>query len=155
MDPGTQRLRLARPLLGLAALFVLAGGWVHLRDWAELYRKLPNQIPGVWVVKEGFLANVVASLVFAAAIAFVALRQTKRTNLVLAAVAGFQLSSLAVLILSRTGSVAGWNESTWTLGANQARAVEIGALLCLAAAAVVLHGRRMTPVRLVADAPKH
>ncbi|MEY2403444.1 MAG: hypothetical protein QOD38_995, partial [Acidimicrobiaceae bacterium] len=41
-------------------------------------------------------------------------------------------ASLGSLILSRTGSVLGWKEPVWTDGANQARAVEIVALVALA-----------------------
>ena len=51
---------------------------------------------------------------------------------VLGVTAVFQAVSLAVLILSRTDSVLGWSEPAWTRGADQIRAIEVGALICLA-----------------------
>ena len=58
------------------------------------------------------------------------------TPVVLAALA-FEVSSVAVLIGTRMGTVLGWTEPVWTAGADQSRAVEVGALLCLATSLVL------------------
>ena len=46
-------------------------------------------------------------------------------------------TSLIALIISRTGALAGWMEPVWTHGANQTRAVEIGALAALTSVAAL------------------
>jgi hypothetical protein len=53
-------------------------------------------------------------------------------TIVAASAFAFEAASLASLILSRTGSVLGWKEPVWTDGANQARLVEVIALVALA-----------------------
>ena len=47
----------------------------------------------------------------------------------------FQAGSIAALVISREGSLFGWMEPTYTPGAEQALAVEIGAAVCLVALA--------------------
>src|SRR4051812_41373092 len=46
--------RVTTPLILIAALFVLAGGYVHLREWQDTYRSLPSIVPGRDVVRIGF-----------------------------------------------------------------------------------------------------
>lgn len=55
----------------------------------------------------------------------------------------FNVVSLGTLIATRTGSVFGWTEPVWTPAADQIRAVEVGALVALAAS--VLVGRAARP----------
>ena len=125
--------RHAAPLLLAAALFVAAGGFVHLREWLDTYRQVPASAAGAAVVRIGFPINAAASLVIALALAFTAVRRTRFAPHVVATAILFQAASLAGLILTRTGTVLGWTEPIWTLGADQSRAVEIGALISLTA----------------------
>lgn len=123
--------RYAAPLLLAAALFVAAGGFVHLREWLDTYRQVPASAAGAAVVRIGFPVNAAASLVTAVALAFIAARRSRFAPLVVGAAVLLQAGSLAVLILTRTGTLLGWTEPIWTLGADQSRAVEIGALISL------------------------
>lgn len=131
-------------MLAMSALFVAAGGYVHLREWLDLYRHVPADSPGAAVVTVGFPVNAGVSLLFAGALALCAWRPQRLAPLVVGGAALFQLASLALLIATRTGSVLGWTEPSWTPGADQTRAVEIGALISLAAVAAVavVHRRR-------------
>ncbi len=118
----------------LAAVAVLAGGLLHLRDWNDEKKDLPSQIPGVWVVQEGFLLNVAASLVLAAllvATAFGALRAVRR--FVIPAALGLQLVSIAALVLSRGSGIFGWQEkgAGYQDRAGQVLGVEIVAVVLL------------------------
>ncbi len=126
------RTTILRPMLLAAAVFSAAGGYIHLREWLDTYRGLPASVPGGWVVRIGFVVNAGASFVLAAALLLVAVKFSRLLIPTLLASIGFQAGSLGVLIASRTSSVFGWSEPVWTLGANQIRAVEIGALLALA-----------------------
>jgi hypothetical protein len=130
--------RPATPLLVLGAVFVAAGGMVHLREWLDIYREVPASLPGAAVVRIGFPANAVASLVIAGSL-LVAVFATRRIarGVALAGLA-FQAASFAALIASRTGTVFGWMETGWSRGANQTRAVEIGAMVSLAAATALI-----------------
>ena len=145
--------RTATPLILASAALIAAGGSIHLREWLETYRDVPSEAPGAFVVRLGFPVNAGVSLVVALALVatvFVA----RRFQLVAIGTAfGFQAGSLAVLIGTRVGTVLGWTEPRWTPGANQTRAVEIGALLCLAAAALTLRiGDRPVPTPNLAKA---
>ena len=131
------RLRPTSPLLLAAALYTLAGGWVHLREWLDVYRDVPATIPGAALVRIGFPLDAGLSLVLGAALVFCALRRSRLTPAVAAATGFMQAGSLAVLIGTRVGTVFGWTEPAWTRGAEQSRAVETGALLMLAAALAV------------------
>lgn len=119
------------PLLLVAALFVAAGGFVHLREWLDTYRYVPESAPGAPVVRVGFPINAAASVVIASALAFCAIHRTRFAPRIVAAAILFQAGSLAALIVTRTGTFLGWAEPIWTLGANQSRAMEIGALFSL------------------------
>ncbi len=130
--------KLTIPLVILSALFVAAGGYIHLTEWLDVYRDLPSETPGVEVVQVGFPVNVAVSVLAVVALGVAAWRLPKLLWLVVAGTVAFQVGSLATLILSRTGSVFGWTEPVWNDAANQARAVEIGALLSLAALGVLL-----------------
>lgn len=136
-------------VLVVSAVAVLAGGGVHLHDWLVTYRHLPSSFPGSAVVRVGFPLNVAASLAVAGAVAFCAFRPFRFTPLVIAGAFVFQLSSLASLVLSRTGSVFGWSEPAWTSSANRTRIAEIVALLALAAAGSALVAQRSLSARVV------
>ncbi|MEY2397476.1 MAG: hypothetical protein QOJ00_650 [Actinomycetota bacterium] len=114
-----------------SALFVAAGGYVHFREWFDTYRHLPSNLPGVAVVRVGFPLNAAASVVLVGALLFCALRRSKFSPWVVAAAIVFEVGSLLTLIATRVGNVFGWSEHIWTMGANQTRAVEIGALFAL------------------------
>lgn len=125
--------KLVAPLVALAGLFVAAGGFIHLTEWLETYRDVPSSVPGSEVVTIGFPVNVATSVVAVAALVVALLWRTGWLRLVVAAVASFQAASLAVLVQTRNGSFLGWTEPTWTPAAEQTLAVEIGALVALAA----------------------
>ncbi len=122
------------PLLFTIAALVAAGGYVHLREWLGSYRSIQSAVPGAAVVKFRFPITTAISAVLAVVLIATALRRqdwNRTTAVVLGTIAAFQAVSLAVLILSRTDSVFGWSEPAWTRGADQIRAVEVGALICL------------------------
>jgi hypothetical protein len=135
-------MRDTRPMVAIAAAFVLAGGYVHLREWLDTYRHVPSGVDGSFVVKLGFPVDAVISVVLAIALVASVVRWPRRAPIAVAAAIGFEAASLATLILTRTGSVLGWAEPIWTDGAEQTRAVEIGALLTLAVVAVLLAAAR-------------
>ncbi len=136
--------RLILPLVAASAVFVAAGGYIHLTEWLDTYRDVPSAVPGSEVVTVGFPVNVAVSVLAVLALAAVTWRAPRRLWLVVAATLAFQAGSLATLILTRTGSVLGWTEPTWNTAANRTRAVEIGAILCLAALGGILAMRRST-----------
>lgn len=132
--------RLRDPLtsvLALAALFVAAGGYVHLREWLDVYRHYPADLPGVQVVRVGFVINAGASAVLVIALLAAAFLARRALLVIVVAATLFQGVSLVALLQSRRGTVLGWMEVGWSRGAAQTRAVEIGALLILAAAATL------------------
>lgn len=148
--------RLRDPLtsvLALAAVFVAAGGYVHLREWLDVYRHYPADLSGVEVVRVGFVINAGASAVLAIALLAAAFLGRRAVLGIVAAAALFQAASLAALIQSRRGTVLGWMEVGWSRGAAQTRAVEIGALLVLAAAATLAVSVRGIHVGRVRVAP--
>lgn len=119
----------------LAALGVLAGGLLHLQIWNDSKKDIPAQVPGVWVVQEGFLLNVAASVVVAGllvATAFGALAVIR--HLVLPAALVVLLGSIAALVLSRGPGIFGWSEKGWDGDAKQVLVVEIVATLLAVAA---------------------
>ena len=130
-----------------ASLFVAAGGFVHLREWLDLYRALPANTPGAAVVQVGFPVNAAVSAVLALALLVVAFRGRRLARYLVPGVLLFQVGSLASLVVSRTGSLFGWAEPIWTRGADQARAVEIGALISLAAVVAVTAAQRRQATR--------
>ena len=153
MDSPRRSLAPAAPLLIGAAAFTLAGGYVHLREWLDTYRDIPASVQGSALVRVGFPINAGASLLLAIALVLVAVRPVRRSALVVAAAVAFQAGSLATLIGTRVGTVVGWSEPIWTRGAEQTRAVEIGALVLLALAVLVrVRGRRSSPRHAVATA---
>ena len=145
--------RLTRPLIVVAAALVAAGGYIHLREWLDTYRNVPSAAPGSFVVKIGFPVNAATSLVVAGALLAAAWRFQRYLTVIVAGAVAFQAASLAALIQSRTGSVFGWKEPVWTDGANQARAVEIAALLALVGViGLRSRVRRPAPARVSARA---
>lgn len=134
-----------RTVLVIAAVSLLAGGAIHLVDWLNTYRHLPAEFPGSVVVRVGFPLNAAASLLAAGAIAACMIHPIARnTSVVILAAVGFQVSSLALLIMTRTGTVFGWSEMAWTSGANRTRAAEIAALVALVVAGGLLAVQRVT-----------
>lgn len=124
-------------------MFVAAGGFVHARDWLGIYRLVPADLAGAAVVRVGFPINVGISALLVVVLMACAVSRSRFTPLVAAGGFLFQAGSLASLILSRTGSLFGWQEPAWTLGADQSRAVEIGALIALTG----ILAMRPSPVR--------
>ena len=99
--------RRTTPLLLVAAVFVAAGGYIHLRDWIEIYRSVPFSVAGAGVVRLGFPINAAVSVVLALALVVTVFRWRRFTPMVVGATLAFQAASLAALIVSRTGSLAG------------------------------------------------
>jgi len=136
------RLRSVRPTT-LAAVpaagFILAAGFVHLREWLQMYRDLPGDVPGSAVVKIGFPINVAVSVLLAGLLLVAAVRASRWLTLLAGAAAVFEAGSLASLILSRTANVFGWTEAGWRVGATQTRALELGALASLAGLVAIRH----------------
>lgn len=134
-----------QPPVVVASALIAAGGLVHLVEWLRTYRHVPTSVAGSAVVRIGFPANAVLSMVVAGILVVTATRGSRG---VAAAIVGglvFQAASLAILTLSRTGSVLGWMEHLWTPGANQARAAELGALVALAAELCIHNLTRAAP----------
>ncbi len=147
--------RATTPLVLAAAAFTLANGWIHWREWVDTYRDLPSGLPGAWTVRIGF--PVLTGLCLAvAALLGVALRRPSLLRPAAAATGLLAAGSLATLLVSRYGSLFGWREPVWSPGAEQTLAVEIGALVCVAAVAVLdvaTDGRRARPAA-TSDAPR-
>ncbi|MDX6660916.1 MAG: hypothetical protein QOJ55_1738 [Solirubrobacteraceae bacterium] len=144
--------RLTTPITLVAAALTVAGGAIHLREWLHTYRHVPSAVPGSFVVKVGFPINAVTSVVIAVALVYAGVWARHLLPFALAAAAGFEAASLASLILSRVGDVLGWRETAWTPGAEQTRAVEIGALVAIALVALLLVRIRRTPTVALATA---
>ncbi len=137
--------RQTTPLVLAAAVFVVAGGFIHLREWLDTYRNVPASVPGAVIVRVGFPLNAGLSLLLAVGL-LITLRWFRRlAPVAVGAAVLFEAGSLLSLILSRTGNVAGWMEPVWTDGANQTRAVEIGAIAALAAVIALVAQRRRRP----------
>lgn len=142
--------RLTGTMLFASAAYVVAGGYIHVSEWLGQYRFVPTSAPGAALVRIGFPVNAALSVVLAVVLLAAAVRLPRLVLPAVVAAMAFQAASLAFLIGSRTGTVLGWSEPVWTTAAEQTRAVEIGALLMLAAAGLV-HGSVRSyppPVRL-------
>lgn len=137
--------RFVTPLVVAAGIFVLAGGFVHAREWWDVYRDLPSSVPGAAVVRVGFPINALVSAVVAGALLVAALRPAWLSAVVGVALA-LQVGSAAALVASSEGTLLGWSEPGYSLAARQALAVEAGAVLCLVGVGllrrVVLGGRQ-------------
>ena len=106
---------------------------------------VPADAAGSFVVRVGFPVNVALSAVGVVALVTTLFVAKRLVPMVVAGVIAFQAASLAVLIGTRVGSVLGWAEPVWTAGADQTRAVEIGALVALLASVAVGFTARRTP----------
>jgi len=126
------RRRIAFALRVVIGLLLLAGGAIHLHLWQSDYRRIPSQVPGVWLVQGGFVADAVVSLL--AAVAVIALG---RHWWVLLAVLGFQLGAIAAVLISHEGTLFGWQEHIWTSGAKESIGVEIATAVALVVALVL------------------
>lgn len=129
-------------LVVMSAMFIAAGGFIHLTEWLDLYRHVPANSPGADVVRLGFPLNAAASLVLATAVPLVTWHRSRLTHPVIFSAIGFQVGSLAMLIATRVGTVFGWTEPSWTPGAEQSRAVEAAAIVALLVLAVLVRGDR-------------
>ena len=129
-------------LLVVAAAAVALGGLVHLREWLEVYRDIPAEVPGSALVRIGFPLDAITSGLAAVVLIVAALERWVTLWLVAIGVAAFQMSALLVLVLTRSGTVLGWSEPVWTPAATQSLVLEIAALAALAAAPVVALVRR-------------
>ena len=132
-------------LVVAAAAYVAAGGYVHLREWLDLYRHLPASLPGSAVVRVGFPVTAAVSAVLAVALLAGARRGGRLLVYVVVGAFLFQAASIAALVVSRTGSLFGWSEATWTGGASQALLTEIAALASLALATAIAALARSHP----------
>ncbi len=149
MEPSVPTTRHRVPLVLAAAAFIAAGGYVHLREWLDTYRHVPSDAAGSFVVRIGFPVNAAISLLVAVALVATLFVARRFSHYVVAGAVSFQVASLGILVATRTGSVLGWTEPIWTPGADQTRAVEIGALVALAASAMIgLTARRVDAVRV-------
>ncbi|HEV3401508.1 MAG TPA: hypothetical protein VG078_06760 [Acidimicrobiales bacterium] len=127
----------AAPLLVAAAVCTAGGAYVHLREWLALYRHLPATIPGSAVVRVGFPLHAVMAGGLAVLLLFCALRGGRLVRYVVGGTLAFQFGAVAALVVSRTGSLFGWSEATWTGGATEALLTALGAIASLGAALVV------------------
>lgn len=136
MSSNTDRrpARLSAPLLLVAAALTAWGGYVHLREWLDLYRKLPAGIPGSAVVRVGFPVSAGISAALAVMLVLGALRGGRLERYVVPGAFLFQALSLAALVVSRNDSLFGWSEATWSGAANAARLAEIATMVTLSAA---------------------
>ncbi len=140
--------RLTGSMLFASAAYVVAGGYIHVSEWLEQYRFVPTSAPGAALVRIGFPVNAALSVVLAVVLVAAAVRLPRLVVPAAVGTMAFQAASLTFVIGSRIGTVLGWSEPVWTTAAEQTRAVEIGALLTLAAAVVVHRSARSYPRRL-------
>ncbi len=133
------------PLLFAAAAYTAGAGYVHLREWLALYRDLPASIPGSAVVRVGFPLHAAMTGALAALLLFCARRGGRRLGYAVGGTIVFQVGAIAALVVSRTGSLFGWSEATWTGGASQALLTEIAALASLALATAIAALARSHP----------
>jgi len=130
----------------LTALGVAAGGLLHLEIWNDTKKDLPDVIPSVWVVQEGFLFNFAVSIVVAAAVvavAFGALPLIRRY--VIPAAIAVQIGSLAALIMSRRSEFLGYQDDVWDSDAKRTLWLEIATLVvALIALAIDVARNRQT-----------
>lgn len=130
------------PLALVAALFTLAGGVVHLREWLDIYRDVSADVPGSAVVQVGFPLNAAVSLMLASALVATAIVARRLALPVRLATVTFMALSLVALLLSRTVGVLGWMERGLSPAAAQTLAVEIGALVVLGLTMLVTRSNR-------------
>lgn len=125
--PSTTRL-----LAAVAAVLVAAGGIAHYVIWDDRYRDLPEQVPGVDVVKLGMPVNVALSI--AAAVLLVLL---PRQRLVAAGALLLQLGSIFALVDGREWQLLGWEERGYDPAARNVLIVEVLASVVLVTLLVV------------------
>ncbi|MCU1372639.1 MAG: hypothetical protein JWO77_3833 [Ilumatobacteraceae bacterium] len=131
--------RLLRGVTVAAAVAVAVGGLLHLRTWNSDYREIPDgAVPGLWVVKAGFPANALLSVLVAAALVAIAFGALGRIHrLVLAAGLILEMGSIAALVASRGPGIFGWSETGYEGSAVQILVVEAIAVVLLTTALVV------------------
>lgn len=135
-------------------MFIAAGGLIHLREWLNVYRLVPADAPGAAVVRVGFPLNTAASIVIVIALVVVVRRHSRLTQPLIFGALAFQAVALGTLIATRSASVLGWSEPSWTPGADQARAVEIAAIAALLVLAALCR-RDRTGLHSDLDAEPH
>jgi hypothetical protein len=142
---GPRVVPLSAPLLAAAAVYTAGAGYVHLREWLDLYRNLPSSVPGSAVVRIGFPVHAVVSGLLAVTLLVGARRGGRLVRYAVGGSLVFQAAALAALVVSRTGSLFGWREVTWTGGAGEALLAAIGAMVTLSAAISVAAVERRRP----------
>ena len=125
--------RFPAPLLLAAAAFVAAGGYVHAREWSEIYRDVPASVPGSEVVTIGFPVNVAVSAIVVVALVVSAAWRPGWARIVAVGALAFQAASIGALVVTHEASLFGWTQPVYTPGAQQSLAVEVGAVVCLLA----------------------
>jgi len=145
--PHPKQSRLSVGLTVGSAVAVALGGLLHLRVWDSDYREIPNgAVPGLWVVKTGFPANAVASVLVAAALVVLAFGVLGRARLaVIGAALALQVGSIVALVASRGPGIFGWTETGYEGDALQILAVEVVAVVLLVGTIVadrVLAGKK-------------
>lgn len=123
-----------------AAVFLLAGGLVHLQLWRSGYRGIPYIGPM-------FAANAALSALLALVIAVWTAR-----GVAIAGIA-FAASSLGALVLSRTVGFLGFNETAWTDEAIKAATAEVGAIVALVVLSAAVRRRPEPKLAAVAATP--
>ena len=91
----SNRHRVHAPLQLAAAVFLAAGGFIHLREWLDSYRFVPASAPGAAVVRVGFPVNAAVSLLFAVAVGVTVFALRRFAPRVQVAAIIFQASALA------------------------------------------------------------
>lgn len=134
--------RLTGTMLFASAAYVVAGGYIHLSEWLDEFRFVPTAAPGAALVRLGFPVNGALSVVLAVVLLAAAVRLPRLVVPAVVVTMAFQAASLAFVIASRIGTVLGWSEPVWTTAAEQTRAVEIAALITLAAAGALHRSAR-------------
>ena len=146
--PTTSPALLRTVLVAMAAVYVVAGGVVHLLEWSAVYRQVPAELPGSSLVRIGFPITAAVSLVVAGLLVATLFGIGRRLALiVIVGALAFQVASLLVLVQTRLGSVLSWMEPAWTGGAQRTAAVEGAAIALLAALALLPSLRRRPQVQ--------
>lgn len=110
------------------AVFVLAGGFVHLQLWDSGYR-------GISYIGPLFVVNGVVSAILAIAVL------VRRSRPVVVGGIAFSFVTLAALVMSRTVGLLGFTEREWTDQAVRATAAEVGAIVAFFALLVAFNRR--------------
>lgn len=114
-------------------MLVLVGGFIHLRLWQQQYKDLPAEVPGSWLVRDGFRANAATSVVLAVALIAIGFPLFARLHrFVVVGALGFEIAAIAILVATRYRAVFDWIEKgDWGTGPKRTIVVEILAVIAL------------------------